>query len=647
MIMRLNKFSLLVVLLSGAAATGTAQPVFNYQDILQKHPDKDYYMLAKAQHLVIEAVKGELVMRNREESDLLYLSERSTRAAEKSVPKLSAFSSLKKVEAKTWVPVSSGKMKALEVEKFMTRKPVQEGIFYDDGEEHYFYYPGLVQGAVAALRYEEEWTEPHLLGTYVFQSGVPVGSSAFSVTFPENVKVNYKILNDKAGQIVFKEERRKGRIVYSFTARDLKEIKFEEMSPDFRYFAPHVIVYVEQYTINGETIKVLPDLKGLFRWYNGLVSKVQQEASDELKSLADSIRRQHNTSEAQLRAAVYWQQDNIKYIAFEDGLGGFIPRNPSDVLRKRYGDCKDKSYLLSLLLNQLGFEAYPAWIGTRDIPYRYNEVFTPAVDNHMITVLKWKDQWLFLDGTSRFLPLDMPTSMIQGKEAMIRLSADSFLIRTVPEIPAERNKTEDVFSLELFGKDLKGTASRTYTGYMQQSQQMNLNYIAPGKRDETLLRGLNIANNKYNAKNLTYSGYGHRDSILGLHYEIELKDYVEEIDEKLYLNLHLLKVLPMEKMDWKKREAAIDFDYKYTIAMTAEVKLPAGYTVESLPEPMLESGNSYGLEMKFTQAGDRLLLQHSFRINTLLIPTTELPDWASFYEKLLSSYKSIIILKKK
>lgn len=626
---------------------GSAQPLFNYQSIRDKHPDKDYYMLSKSQHLVLDLDKERLVMKNKEASDLLYLSERSTRAAEKTVPRMSGFSKLNKIEARTWVPSTSGKMKALPVEKYMTRKPTQEGIFFDDGEEQYFYFPGLTQGAVASLNYEEELTDPHLLGTYVFQSGVPVGESVFSVTFPEAVKVNYRILNDKSNQILFKEERKKGKITYSFSARDLKEIKFEEMAPDFRYYAPHVILFVEEYEVNGKKTKVLPDLNGLFQWYNGLVEKVKNDASEELKMLADSIKRKHAGPEDQLKAAVYWQQDFIKYIAFEDGLGGFIPRNPADVLRKRYGDCKDKTYLLSLLLRQMGFEAYPAWIGTRDIPYRYNEVFTPAVDNHMITVLRWKDQWLFVDGTSRFLPLDMPTSMIQGKEAMIRLDADSFLIVKVPEISGERNARVDDFRLEMKGKDLKGHASRTFTGYFQQSQQMNLDFQSPAKRDEAVLKGLSIANNKYTATNLTYSGYGQRDSALSIQYDLELKEYVQEIDDKLYLNLNLLKVMPTSKEDWKKREAGISFDFKYISQINVEVKLPEGYTVAALPEPILDKGPNYQLEMTCSQEQNRLLLKHIYRIDTLMIPVEGLSAWSDFYDKLLSSYKSVVILKKK
>lgn len=629
------------------AAGVWAQPAFDFESIRSRFPDKDYYMLNKSQSIVISEVKGKLVLECSESTDILYLSERSTRAAEKTVPRFAAFSKLNKLDAKTWVPVAPGKMKAVPVEKILTRKPTKDGIFYDDGEESYFIYPSLVQGAVASLKVEEEMFDPHLLGTYLFSTGIPVRESVFSVTFPGNVKVSYKLLNDAKKKVEVKEEKRKGKMTYTFTARDLDEIKFEENAPDFRYYSPHVILYVEQFQSNGTVTEVLPNLQGLFNWYNSLVEKVQNDASTELKALADSIVRNNADPESQLKSAVYWQQDNIKYIAFEDGLGGFVPRNPSDVLRKRYGDCKDKAYLLSLLLNQLGFEAYPAWIGTRDIPYSYHEVATPAVDNHMITALRRNNKWFFLDGTSHFLPLDMPTSMIQGKEAMIRLSADSFLIERVPEMPKERNVRKDKFVLTMEGRSLKGTGMREFSGYFQQSMQVNLGFLSPAKRDENVLKGLSIASNKYKAEHLTYSGYGQRDSALTIRYDLSVNDFAEEIDGKLYLNLNLLRILPIEKSDWKKREVDISLDYKYSSEYELELKIPFGYTVASVPEPLSYGSDKYGLNVTYIVQGDKVILQHRFWLNTLLVPVTELAEWSAYFDKLLSSYKTVVILKKK
>src|SRR5690606_29442469 len=92
------------------------------------------------------------------------------------------------------------------------------------------------------------------------------------------------------------------------------------------------------------------------------------------------------TSEEKIKSIYYWVQDNIKYIAFEDGISGFRPDAAQNVLVNRYGDCKGMANLTKEMLKVAGFDARLAWIGTNRIPYTY-ELPSLAVDNHMICVV--------------------------------------------------------------------------------------------------------------------------------------------------------------------------------------------------------------------------------------------------------------------
>ena len=123
-----------------------------------------------------------------------------------------------------------------------------------------------------------------------------------------------------------------------------------------------------------------------------------------------------------------WVQDNIRYIAFEDGLGGFIPRDAASVCNKRYGDCKDMANLLFEMLNHAGIEAYRAWIGTRNRPYKYKEVPTPMVDNHMITAVIIDGETIFLDATDSYVPFGLPSAFTQTKEALLGIDENSYNI---------------------------------------------------------------------------------------------------------------------------------------------------------------------------------------------------------------------------
>jgi hypothetical protein len=241
----------------------------------------------------------------------------------------------------------------------------------------------------------------------------------------------------------------------------------------------------------------------------------------------------------------------------------------------------------------------------------------------------------------------MPTSMIQGKEAMIKLNADSFIIVKVPEIPKEKNVRADSFVMKLNGNNLEGKGVRTFSGYFQESTQITLNFQSQSKRDEYMLKGLKIASNKYNAQNMQYSGYGQRDSLLSLSYDVTVNDYAEEIDGKLYVNMNLVRAMPFDKMDWKKRKVGISVDHKYISKYRMELKIPAGYTVEALPSNVSFSNEKYGLDSKYEVKGDVVVLTHQFWLDTLMLPVEEMPAWSTYFEKLLASYKSLVIFKKK
>ena len=80
-------------------------------------------------------------------------------------------------------------------------------------------------------------------------------------------------------------------------------------------------------------------------------------------------------AESLARAFEFAARD-VRYVSIQIGIGGYKPHTPSQVCSNRYGDCKDKAFLLSLLLRELGAEAYPALVNTK--LRRRLDVFLPS-----------------------------------------------------------------------------------------------------------------------------------------------------------------------------------------------------------------------------------------------------------------------------
>jgi len=93
------------------------------------------------------------------------------------------------------------------------------------------------------------------------------------------------------------------------------------------------------------------------QWADALTS-----GADEIAAQA-SLLRSPDDADASIRAAIRFVQEEIRYQAIDFGAGGgVIPNRAEEVLRRRFGDCKDKAVLLSAIIRAMGYIACPVLV---------------------------------------------------------------------------------------------------------------------------------------------------------------------------------------------------------------------------------------------------------------------------------------------
>jgi len=185
--------------------------------------------------------------------------------------------------------------------------------------------------------------------------------------------------------------------IIKYSIRNLPERKSDRNLPGPSYIFPHLLVLCKSADINGQSFTYFSTVADQYAWYKKITGLMKNDPSV-IKQKAQEITA-HCTDDLQkIKAVLYWVHNNIRYVAFEDGIAGFKPDEAQNVLNKKYGDCKGMANLTKELLKSLGFDARLTWIGTNHIAYDYS---TPSlcVDNHMICCLNYKGQRYFLDGT--------------------------------------------------------------------------------------------------------------------------------------------------------------------------------------------------------------------------------------------------------
>ena len=100
-----------------------------------------------------------------------------------------------------------------------------------------------------------------------------------------------------------------------------------------------------------------------------------------------------------------WVAENINYTGADTGVWpGWSPRSPEETLEDGSGVCRDRAVLLTWLLRNAGYDAYPALASTAGET-------APVVDarsfDHMLTVYRdpMDNSWTVLDPTPKGIPI--------------------------------------------------------------------------------------------------------------------------------------------------------------------------------------------------------------------------------------------------
>ncbi|MEQ1519224.1 MAG: hypothetical protein ABL931_22335, partial [Usitatibacteraceae bacterium] len=94
-----------------------------------------------------------------------------------------------------------------------------------------------------------------------------------------------------------------------------------------------------------------------------------------------------------------WVARNVRYVGVFLGLGGFVPRDTADILKTKYGDCKDHTVILESLLRAKRIDATPVLISTAP-SFKLPNVPVVGAFNHAISYVPSLD--MYLDATSTF-----------------------------------------------------------------------------------------------------------------------------------------------------------------------------------------------------------------------------------------------------
>jgi hypothetical protein len=608
----------------------------------QDFSKEDYIFLKRHEHIKIELSKSAFDISKQISEQAEYLTAKKLYFANESLG-FDSFTSIEDIDAFTFLPSTN---KTINVDYIETKREFDNGIFYSDQESKDFTFPAVTKGAVTNLNYKEVIKDPRFLGIFRFGTYVPTKSAQLSIEFPKNVTIGYIDFNTENIPIDFKKETSNSKNIYTWTVQNIDGFQGEDKSEAALYYLPHIIIYIKSYEVNGKKHNVLNDVNDLYKWYASLVKQIDVTALDRVYKIADDITKDIPNKRDKAEALFNWVQNNITYVAFEDGLGGFIPRNAASVCDKRYGDCKDMANLLFEMLNHIGIESYRTWIGTRNRPYSYFQVPTPMVDNHMINTAIIEQDTIFLDATDSYVPFGMPSAFTQTKEALLGIDSNTFKVIKVPIQNADKSQSIISSNITLENGIIKVSEKRAFTGYEKVDFITDYTYKKEDKTEEEFLNTtFTLGNNKTNYINIKKENFNNNNKPLLLSYDLSIDNYAKTVANKIYINLNIDRVLSKSKIELEGRKYSKKIDNTFKKSYITTFTIPKDYKVNYIPKDLSYTNPEYGFNISYIQKDNTIIENKTIYVNTLSIKNEDFQAWNDFIKSLSKAYKKSIILE--
>lgn len=524
------------------------------------------------------------------------------------------------------------------------RSVTDEGVFFDDSRVQFYPIRFAQQGAMSRITVKKTYSDGKYLTRLFFHSAYPIKEQVLEFKVPDWLTVDFKRMNFEGQKIEVQENKKGGYTNYVFIMRDIPAYKSEYRRIGRAYTDPHIIIQIKSFQRKGEELKGFDKVDDVYAWNNRLYLMAGNEP-DKLKAQYAKIVAGKSSDVEKIKGIYYWVQDNIRYIAYEDGYSGYIPSSAQDVLNKKYGDCKGMANLLTELLKIGGYDAHFTWIGTRSIPYSQS---LPAlcVNNHAITTLYYGGKTYYLDGTESYVPFTENAFRIQGKEVMIS-KGDQFDIQMVPLTTPGENTLYTKGDFILSNDKLSGKVSVKLTGNQRTEFHQSYQSLPQSSQKEYLNDYLEFGNDNMIATNIKTSDLKNREIPVTIEGDVDFSNTVNTISGDKYVSVDFFPKTLDRFIPDEKRVEGYDLDDIIQFQDEISLTIPADRQIIDKPENLELKFDGYEFKGEYILTGNKITLKKNLLIKNSVIKKGDFANWTKFIESIKEFNRYLLSITKK
>lgn len=424
-------------------------------------------------------------------------------------------------------------------------------------------------------------------------------------------KINYKLFNSKEQPTITLTN---SQHAYTWHLKNLPGFPVDSDIPS--WYDPYPWVSLSEYTNwqeFGQWAATLYEVKGL---------------SKDLELEIDSIKNISGDAGERLTATVRFVQDKVRYLGLENGISGYKPHAPAQTYQQRFGDCKDKSLLLSQMLQAMNIKAYPALVHT-DYQDQISKWLPSAYAfDHCIVMVELLGKKIWIDPTislqrGRFNSIAIPNYKMAF---VLKKDGGTFVKMQTPQIAKVKVDENYIFDnvggpvkLEVktyyYGSEADNMRQRLATSNLKETEKSYLNFYANTYPNITVSRDLDYIDNpnqnilttleEYTIQDLWSKVLENQDSLITAYF------YPQMLRDRLSSPNTVIRKMPIKLF------------YPTEFEQTITLLLPEPWSVEHTSKVIQDKSFRFQNNINYNATSNSIILNYTYKTLRDHVPVAE------------------------
>jgi tetratricopeptide (TPR) repeat protein len=539
---------------------------------------------------------------------------------------------------------ADGRVVAIEPRHVQLRDLSTDYLIYDRDKQLVISFPNLEVGDTIEVKWATRGKNPEHQGQFFTRYNFgddtfPVARDELRVRLPRGRELKYGAIGGTLDPVVRDDGDRR---LYTWRAVNRPQL------PQDDYLPPKEDLRLQ---VACSTFASWEDVG---RWKQQLRSDCW-ECDAEVRKVVEEVTRGLKAPVDKARALTYWVRRHIRYVSAGE-KHDFTPNAPSQVFANRYGDCKDQSQLLAVMLRQAGLPVALATLGVLDDGQVLEAVPSPwGTHAILLLTLDGRDHWI--DTTVSLAAWDHLPREDRDRLCYV-FDADPApgkpllrLVRTPPVRPAD-NRVEQTTRLTV-GADgsARGERSSVYYGSAATAQRESWVDVPPGERRRLVTAELQDAQSHSRLSRLEVDEKRLQDfdqpvaarvayEVVG-HFSGDADREGSLTDNRIWSKLLALN------LDYD-RQAPLDLGAPFESRHRYEVRLPPAYFLDSVPREhtVRSPWGAFTLKVEADDKDPRkLAVEFDTRLEKTRVEPADFEAFRKFHDDLTKHYRAWLVLK--